>query len=170
MGYNAAKIRMKKIIIVTASIIVSISVFAQSSNYGYSDCFWCGHPTKRDSYMNLLFTGGYQMLFHEGSQFHTGNITAEAVFSFFGARASISYGPGYFMYSPVGLIMFAPAVFMRTLSETGGSGAGAGILLALAFSAAQWHIPVSDHIEINLGWDALKFVKMKYYCRDKFLT
>ena len=170
MGYNAAKIRMKKIIIVTASIIVSISVFAQSSNYRYSDCFWCGHPTKRDSYMNLLFTGGYQMLFHEGSQFHTGNITAEAVFSFFGARASISYGPGYFMYSPVGLIMFAPAVFMRTLSETGGSGAGAGILLALAFSAAQWHIPVSNHIEINLGWDALKFVKMKNFDSGTYIA
>ena len=61
------------------------------------------------------------MLFHEGRQFHTGTLAAEAVFSFFGARASISYGPGYFMYSPVGLIMFAPAVFMRTLSETGGA-------------------------------------------------
>lgn len=150
---------MKKTVIVLTFALSSVTMFAQS----YGSCFWCGHPTKRYDYMNFLFTGGYQMLFHEGEQFHTGTLAAEAVFSFFGARASISYGPGYFMYSPVGLIMFAPAVFMRTLGDTGGSGAGAAVLLILAFSAAQWHIPISDHIEINLGWDALKFVKMKRF-------
>lgn len=73
---------MKKTVIVLTFALSSVTMFAQS----YGSCFWSGHPTKRYDYMNLLFTGGYQMLFHEGSQFHTGNITAEAVFSFFEAR------------------------------------------------------------------------------------
>lgn len=38
------------------------------------------------------------------------------------------------------------------------------------FSAAQWHIPVSDHIEINLGWDAPKFVKMKNFDSGTYIA
>lgn len=162
--------KKKKIFKTIVGFCIALCLIASTPQVQAQYGFWDGEPTYRDDYMNFLITGGYQMLFHEGSQFHTGNITAEAVFSFFGARASISYGPGYFMYSPVGLIMFAPAVFIRTLSATGGSGAGAGIMLALAFSAAQWHIRVSDHFEFNLGWDALKFVKMKNFDRGTYIA
>ena len=160
----------KSLKLILCAVLTFCMLFPISCVSAQSYGFWDGSPTYRDDYMNFLFTGGYQMLFHEGHQFHTGTLAAEAVFSFFGARASISYGPGYFMYSPVGLLMFAPAVFMRTLSETGGSGAGAAVLLIFAFSAAQWHIRVSDHFEINLGWDALKFVKMKHLDDRTFIA
>ena len=155
---------MKKTILILLCTISSATMSAQS--YG----FWDGAPTYRDSYMNFLITGGYQMLFHSGCQYHTGTLHVETVYSFFGARAGITIGPDYFVFSHVGLIMLAPAVFMRTLSETGGSGAGAGILLALAFSAAQWHIRVSDHFEFNLGWDALKFVKMRNFSKGTYIA
>lgn len=138
-------------------------VHAQTSD------FWDGSPTYRDDYMNFLISGGYQMLFHNGDQYHTGTIHAEAVYSFFGSRAGLTLGPDYISFSPAGLIMFIPAIFMRTLNESGG-GTAAGILLALAFSAAQWHIRCSDHIEVNLGWDALKVVRMRNYDSSMYIA
>lgn len=162
---------MKKIALSFVLLFGVISVnFAQA--YGYSDYygrdygsgsnFWDGSPTYRDDYMNFLVSGGYQNLSHSGNMYHTGTIHAETVFSFFGSRAGLTVGPDYFEFSPFGLMLFAPAVFINTMN------AEADNPLILLFmlcgvSAAQWHIPCSDHIEVNLGWDALKFVKLKNF-------
>lgn len=151
------------------------NIYAQVYS-GYSDLYdynststlWDGNPTYRDDYIDFLLSGGYQQFFHDGNTYYTGTIHAEAVFSFFGSRAGLTIGPDYISFSPFGLLLFAPAVFSKTINDGRLSDNPLlTVFMITAVSAAQWHIPCSDHVEINLGWDALKFVKMKDF-NDRF--
>lgn len=157
-------------------LAASCSYLSAQSYGGYyggnyrGNYFWGGEPARRYDYSNFWVSGGYQCLFHGGNMYHTGTLHAECVFSFYGSRTGLTVGPDYFEFSPFGLILFAPAVFMKTINDASLSDNPALVaFMILAVSASQWHIPIADHLEINLGWDGFKFVRMKnfenhFYC------
>lgn len=150
---------MRRIIFVMLTCLISLPSIAQ----------YAGKPTYHDSFANYYLFGGYQQLYHPSGTYHVGTFQAEVLFSFAGSRAGISYGPDYISYSPCGLLLFAPAIFIKTMNDF--SGKPIALLLMLpAISAMQFHIPLSDHIEISAGWDALKFTKMKNFDNCTYIS
>ncbi|MBR3797896.1 MAG: hypothetical protein IKK36_03120 [Bacteroidales bacterium] len=166
---------MKRLILILL-LVASCSYLSAQSYGGYygnsyrGNYFWGGEPARRYDYSNIWVSGGYQCLFHGGNMYHTGTIHAEYIFSFYGSRVGLTAGPDYFEFSPFGIILFAPAIFISTINDASLSDNPALLVfMLLAASASQWHIPIASHLEINLGWDGLKFVRMKnfedhFYC------
>lgn len=108
------------------------------------------------------------MLFHPTKNYHVATIQSEILLSFYASRVSLTIGPDYISFSPIGIVMFAPKIFVETLKESDAK--ESTFLLIMGFSAAQWHIPVTNHIEISLGWDALKFTKLRDYSNTFYVT
>lgn len=149
--------RSKKIVIIGIFILSATKVcWAQ----------YPGEPTFHDSYYNFYIFGGYQYLNHQEATYNTATIQAEMLYSFFGSRIGMTLGPDYYSFSPCGIFLFAPKIFIETINGESGNPAILPFML-IAVSAAQWHIPLTDHLEISLGWDALKFTKFKNFS-DKY--
>ena len=110
-----------------------------------------GHPARHYGYQDWTLMGGYQMLFHPNQNYHVGTIQSEAIFSFFAARVSFTVGPNYMSFSPFGLLAFFPKLLAKSLK---GNKTELTVALIMGFCSAQWHIPVSDHLEFTVGWDA----------------
>lgn len=124
-----------------------------------------GRPTHHDSYADYFFSLGYQHLNHPTGVYNVGSFQMEVLYSFAGGKAGISYGKDYISYSPFGLLWFMPSLITngtKNLSPQEGM-----LLLLPAFATTQFHIPLSDHLEISAGWDALKITKLKNF-RDTF--
>ena len=125
-------------------------------------------PTDHEDYANIFLSAGYQYLNHPVGTFNAGTIHAEVLYSFVGSRIGLTVTPDYFSFSPFGILMFAPKLLGETLSDMGDGPPGAALAVyATLLAATQFHIPLTDHIEISLGWDALKFTKFRKY-EDKF--
>jgi hypothetical protein len=126
-------------------------------------------PTYHDSYNDFYIFGGYQQLQHPTGTYHVASIHAEILYSFFGSRIGVTMGSDYFSFSPCGIFLFAPGIFIETMRGEGGNPALLPFML-ISLSAAQWHIPLSDHIEVSCGWDAMKFTKLKNYSDTYYIT
>lgn len=150
--------KIKKLFFLFVSVIIFTPAMGQY-----------GRPTYHDSYADFYLMGGYQRLYHPTNTYNVGTLQAEILFSFAGSRVGITYGPNYISYSPVGLILFVPAIFIKTMRDLHDSRA-ALLLMLPAISAMQFHIPLSDHLEISAGWDALKFTKLKNYDGCTYIT
>lgn len=167
---------MKRFVLVFLLSVTSLCVSAQSysgyygNNYRKNSYFWGGEPAWRGDYSNIWLSGGYQCLFHKGNMYHTGTIHAEYIYSFYGSRLGMTVGPDYFEFSPFGLLLFGPGLMMTAINDASPSDSPyLFVFILMAASASQWHIPIASHLEINLGWDGLKFVRMKnfedhFYC------
>lgn len=125
-------------------------------------------PTYHDSYADYYVMGGYQKLYHPTGVYNVGTIQAEMLYSFWGTRVGLTMGPDYTSFSVFGLLMFAPRFLLEAVEGAEGMIAGPVILAAL--SAGFLRFPLSDHIEITAGWDALKFTKLKNYNDVIYLT
>ena len=167
---------MKRFVLVFLLSVTSLCISAQSysgyygNNYRKNSYFWGGEPAWRGDYSNIWLSGGYQCLFHKGNMYHTGTIHAEYIYSFYGSRLGMTVGPDYFEFSPFGLLLFGPGLMMTAINDASPSDSPyLFVFILMAASASQWHIPIASHLEINLGWDGLKFVRMKnfedhFYC------
>ena len=125
-------------------------------------------PTDHDDYANIFLSAGYQYLNHSIGTFNAATLHAEVLYSFVGSRVGLTVAPDYFSFSPFGILMFAPKLLGATLSDMGDGPPGAVLVVyATILAATQFHIPLTDHIEISLGWDALKFTKFRKF-EDKF--
>lgn len=128
-----------------------------------------GYPTRHESYCNVYLFGGYQHFNQtEDIVYNTATIQAEMLYSFFGSRIGITFGPDYLSFSPFGVFLFAPRIFINTIRGESSNPALLPFMLT-AISAAQWHFPITDHLEISFGWDALKFTKFKNYSDDFYI-
>lgn len=146
---------MKSRPIIVLMLVVVCAGFAASAQEP-------GEPTYHSEFSNLFLFGGYQHLNHPTGVYHVATFQTEVLYSFFGARAGLTVGPDYVSFSPFGLLLFAPRIFMKTVVNGRGADPGPALALMVAgISAGQWHIPITDHVEVSLGWDALKFTKMK---------
>lgn len=120
-----------------------------------------GEPTHHDSYCDYYFSVGYQHLIHPTGPYNVGTLQMEALYSFAGGKAGIAYGPNYVSYSPFGLLWFLPGLFLDDLKNM--SPQEGMLFLIPAFGTMQIHIPITDHVEISTGWDALKITKLKNF-------
>lgn len=144
-----------------AFLLLSLALLAEYAGWG--------QPTFHDTYADRFVSAGYQYYSHELiGDFHTITINTEVLYSFVGSRASLAFGEDYFMFSPAGLLLFIPNIFLGSVNDLAGNPA-ATMLMALGISALQFHIPLTDHLEISTGWDALKFVKFKSW-EDKYFV
>ena len=150
---------MKKLLLIAVLFSASFASFAQ----------YHGHPTYHDDYSNLYIMGGYQYLSHPTGVYQVGTVQAEILFSFFSSRIGFAVGPEYTSFSPFGIFLFAPRIFASTLEDQASNPALLAFML-IAVSAGQWRFPLTDHIEINFGWDALKFTKLKNYHNTYYIT
>lgn len=124
-----------------------------------------GQPTYHDSYADYYFSLGYQHLNHPTGNYNAGSFQMEVLYSFAGGKAGVTYGKDYVSYSPFGLLWFMPWLIT---DGTKGLSAQEGLLFLLpAFATMQFHIPLSDQLEISAGWDALKITKLQNY-KDAF--
>lgn len=146
---------IKKYILLFALAFVAHSMMAQ--HYG--------EPTYHDSYCDYFFSVGYQHLNQPTGPYNVGTFQMEALYSFAGGKAGISYGPDYVSYSPFGLLWFVPGLFLDDLNQM--SPQEGMLLLIPLFGTMQFHIPITDHVEISMGWDALKITKLKNF-QDKY--
>ena len=118
-------------------------------------------PTFHDSYADRFVSVGYQPLFqNQAGLIHTFSFNTEVLYSFVGSKANILAGKDYLSFSPVGLLMFIPSVLFDSYYSLAGSTAGT-FLMILAVSSLQFHIPLTDNLEVTTGWDALKFTRFK---------
>ena len=149
---------MKKLLV---ALILALSITTISN----------AQPTYHDEYQNILLKVGYNYLNHNKiieSSYNTLSLEAEVLYSFMGSKVNLKAGKDYLSFSPIGILMFMPAIVLRTFGDLDPS--SAGLFMLFAFSAMQIHIPVTDYIEITGGWDALKFTKLKnindetFYC------
>ena len=149
---------LKKSFLVLALVVLAIPMMAQ----------YPGRPTHHDSYANYYFSGGYQYLKHPTGVYHTGQIQIEVLYSFAGGKVGVTYGPDYISFSPFGVLWFTPALFvqqLKTLSPSQGK-----YLLIPALATMQFHIPLTRHMEMTLGWDALKVTKLRNYSNSFYIT
>lgn len=148
---------LKKSIIIAAFVFVAFPAMAQ--HYG--------RPSHHDSFADYFLSLGYQGLFHPSNQYHAGSFQTEVLYSFAGGKAGITYGKDYLSFSPCGLLWFLPRLLLNGLNQlTPQQGM---ILLIPAIGTTQFHIPISNHIEISAGWDALKFTQMKNYSKTFYI-
>ena len=126
-------------------------------------------PTYHDEYQNILIKVGYGYLNHDKiveSSYNTISFEAEVLYSFIGSKVNLKAGRDYKSFSPFGVLMFLPAIVVRTIGDLDPSSVGMFMLFAL--SAAQIHIPITDYVEITGGWDAFKFTKLRNIDNDTF--
>ena len=124
-----------------------------------------GRPTYHDSYADYFFSLGYQHLNHPTGVYNVGSFQMEVLYSFVGGKAGVTYGKDYVSFSPFGLMWFLPGLITDGIKNLSGE---EGLLFLLpALATAQFHIPLSDHLEISAGWDALKITKLKNF-RDTY--
>lgn len=139
---------MRKVWLMLLLLIISVKLSAQ--------------PTYHDSYADWYLSAGYQrMNQHEMAGFNAYTISAEVLYSFIGSRASFAWGDGYRMFSPMGLLMFFPSLFMDTYGSYGGDTMGSAFFMLCGLSALQFKIPIADYLELTCGWDAMKFTQFK---------
>lgn len=138
-------INMKKLLITLClSLLVVVTSKAQ--------------PTFHDSYRDLFVSAGYQFFSQKDiGVYHTASLSTEVLYSFVGTKANFMAGPGCLQFSPAGLLLFVPSLFFNTYNSL--EGTAATMLVILGVSALQFHIPLTDHLEISTGWDALRFTK-----------
>ncbi len=144
--------------------MITILFMATTSHAQYP-----GQPTFHDSFSDIYVMAGYQQLTHPTEVYNTATIQAEILFSFFSSRISLTAGPEYFSFSPCGIFLFAPKIFIKTINGEGGNPVLLPFML-VAVSAAQWRFPITDHLEVNFGWDALKFTRIKNYSDTYYVT
>lgn len=145
---------IKKYILLLALTFAALSVAAQHNG-----------PTYHDSYADYFFSLGYQHLNHPTGPYNAGSFQMEVLYSFAGGKAGVTYGKDYVSFSPFGLLWFMPGLLTDGIKNLS---AQEGMLFLLpAFATTQFHIPVSDHLEISAGWDALKITKLKNF-RDTY--
>ncbi len=124
-----------------------------------------GRPTYHDSYADYFFSLGYQYLNHPTGAYNVGSFQMEVLYSFVGGKAGVTYGKDYVSFSPFGLMWFLPGLITDGIKNLSGE---EGLLFLLpALATTQFHIPLSDHLEISAGWDALKITKLKNF-RDTY--
>ena len=148
---------IKKCILLLALAIAATPMVAQQY----------GRPTHHDSFADYFFSLGYQGLFHPSNQFHAGTFQMEVLYSFAGGKSGISYGKDYLSFSPCGLLWFMPGFLLNSLNNL--SPQEGMLFLIPVMATTQFHIPISNHIEISAGWDALKFTQMKNYSKTFYL-
>lgn len=124
-----------------------------------------GRPTYHDSYADYFFSVGYQHLNHPTGEYNTGSFQMEALYSFAGGKAGVTYGKDYISYSPFGLLWFMPGLLLDGINNL--SPKEGALFLIPALATMQIHIPITDHVEISAGWDALKITKLKNF-RDTY--
>ena len=124
-----------------------------------------GEPTCHDSYCDYFFSVGYQHLNHHTGPYNVGTFQMEALYSFAGGKAGVAYGPDYVSYSPFGLLWFVPGMLLENINNL--SPQEGALFLIPALATMQIHIPITNHLEISTGWDALKITKLKNY-ENKF--
>lgn len=142
-------------------LLIAFTIGCMSANAQYP-----GRPTFHDSYANYYVMGGYQNLNHTTGVYQTATIQAEVLYSFCGSRIGLTTGPDYFSFSPCGIFLFAPNILKNTIRGEIDNPALLPFML-VAVSALQWSFPLSNHLEISFGWDAVKFTKFKNFS-DKF--
>lgn len=146
---------IKKYILLFALVFATLPMMAQ--HYG--------RPTYHDSYADYFFSLGYQNLNLPTGTYNVGSFQMEVLYSFAGGKAGVTYGKDYVSYSPFGLMWFLPGLITDGIRNLSGE---EGLLFLLpALATAQFHIPLSDHLEISAGWDALKITKLKNF-RDTY--
>ena len=168
---------MKQIIFLISMIVVYLSTSAQyysmqnrQKEYKESRHFEnYGTPTRHEDFADYYVMGGFQHLNHPIGDYNVATIQAEILFSFFGSRVSLTTGPDYMSFSPCGIFLFAPRVFANTMRGQSSNPALLPFML-IAISASQWHFPLTDHLEVSMGWDALKFTKLKNYDDTYYIT
>lgn len=126
--------------------------------------------THRNDYVNLLFTAGYQQLSHPSGTYNVVTIHGESVYSFVGSRYGVTFGPDYFSFSLCGVIMAAPNIFKKAINSLDEEPLLKMIEMMTLVSAMQFHIPLSNRCEMTMGWDAVKFTKLKNYSRGFYVT
>ena len=147
---------MKKILITLLISIMSV-VTAEAQ------------PTFHDSYRNLFVSAGYQFFSQKDiGMYHTASISTEVLYSIVGTKANFMIGPECLQFSPAGLLMFVPSLFFDTYN--GLEGTAATLLMIMGVSALQFHIPLTDHLEITTGWDALRFTKFRAFDNRFFIS
>lgn len=146
---------IKKYFLLLAFVMVTIPMMAQ--HYG--------RPTYHDSYADYFFSLGYQHLNHPTGAYNAGSFQMEVLYSFAGGKAGVTYGKDYISYSPFGLLWFMPGLLLDGINNL--SPQEGALFLIPALATTQFHIPLSDHLEISAGWDALKITKLKNF-RDTF--
>lgn len=149
---------IKKLVIVIVLVFVTIPMIAQ--HYG--------QPTHHDSYCDYFLSVGYQHLSHPYCAYNVGTFQMEALYSFAGGKAGIAYGKDYISISPFGLLWFVPGMLLDGMKNL--SGQEGLIFLLPALATMQFHIPITDHLEVSAGWDALKITKMKNIRNTYFIT
>lgn len=142
---------IKKFAIVIMLIFASLQVMAQ--HYG--------QPTHHDSYADYFFSLGYQHLNHPTGTYNAGSFQMEVLYSFAGGKAGVTYGKDYISFSPFGLLWFMPGMLLDGINNL--SPKEGALFLIPALATMQIHIPITDHVEISAGWDALKITKLKNF-------
>ena len=118
-------------------------------------------PTYHDSYSDRFISVGFQPLFqNEIGRFNTFSVNTEVLYSFVGSKANILAGKDYLSFSPFGLLLFIPNILFDSYNSLADPSEGAFLML-LAMSSLQFHIPLTDYLEVTTGWDALKFTRFK---------
>ena len=146
---------IKKLAIVLALFFVALPMRAQ--HYG--------RPTYHDSYADYFFSLGYQHLNHPTGTYNAGSFQMEVLYSFAGGKAGVTYGKDYVSFSPFGLLWFMPGLLLNGINNL--SPQEGMLFLIPAIATTQFHIPLSNHLEISAGWDALKITKLKNF-RDTY--
>lgn len=146
---------IKKLAIVILLAFASLQVMAQ--HYG--------RPTHHDSYSDYYFSLGYQNLMHPTGTYNTGSFQMEVLYSFAGGKAGVTFGKDYVSFSPFGFLWFLPKILLDGINNL--SPKEGALFLIPAIATMQIHIPLTDHVEISAGWDALKITKLKNF-RDAY--
>lgn len=149
---------IKKFAIVIMLIFASLQVMAQ--HYG--------QPTYHDSYADYFFSLGYQHLNHPTGTYNAGSFQMEVLYSFAGGKAGVTYGKDYISYSPFGLLWFMPGLLLDGINNL--SPKEGALFLIPALATMQIHIPITDHVEISAGWDALKITKLKNFRNTYYVS
>lgn len=148
---------LKKSTIIVALVIAAIPTMAQ--HYG--------RPTHHDSYADYFFSLGYQHLMHSTGSYNAGSFQAEVLYSFAGGKVGVTYGKDYISFSPFGVLWFVPRLFLHEINRL--SPQEAMLFIIPAIGTTQFHIPLSNHLEISMGWDALKITKLKNYSNSYYI-
>ena len=148
---------IKKLAIVIAFTFATLPAMAQ--HYG--------RPTHHDSYADYFFSLGYQHLNHPTGTYNAGSFQMEVLYSFAGGKAGVTYGKDYISFSPFGLLWFMPGLLLNGINNL--SPQEGALFLIPALGTTQFHIPLSNHLEISMGWDALKINKLKNYSNSYYI-
>ena len=148
-----------KYILLFAFALMTHSALAQSS------------PTHHSRSTNLYLMGGYQYLSQPTGPYNVATIHAEVFYSNIsgGTRVGLSYGQDYLSFSLAGALMF-PTVLLATDLDDIEEPFVKAVLFFTAVSAWQFRIPLTNHTELNFGWDALKVTKLKNYSDTYYVT